>query len=283
MASLGHINLAVLAIHRLLLPGSPCIIREANTPSRELASHHDARWMRYGYRLLYPRAALTICPSQQIAAELTEDFGVPSERIRVMANPVDVTAVRTSAQVPEREPGDGPRFISVSRLTTAKAIDEMLDMLASCRADSHLTIVGDGPERGTLETIVRKKDLARRVRFAGYLQAPWPLIAGADALLLTSRFEGMPNVALEALACGTAVIATPETGGLPEVAAQVGGKGIVIAARGEPFVAAMNDTAPCDKRAPAPSLLPPAFTLDQAAGAVVAEIERLIAAAEPRR
>ena len=88
---------------------------------------------------------------------------------------------------------------------------------------------------------------------------PWPHFAGADAFLLPSRWEGMPNAALEALACGTTVIATPEAGGIAEVAAEAAGGAVTVAAAGAPFEAAMAAVRASPPEGPRASLLPARF------------------------
>ena len=69
----------------------------------------------------------------------------------------------------------------------------------------------------------------------GYVDNPYPYLKGADALLITSNFEGLPNIALESLYLGTPVIATPNCGGLKEL------KNVLVVDKGEKFVNAVNN------------------------------------------
>ncbi|AGA31717.1 glycosyl transferase, group 1 [Thioalkalivibrio nitratireducens DSM 14787] len=71
-----------------------------------------------------------------------------------------------------------------------------------------MLIVGDGPERPSIEAQVREMGLADVVRLAGTVQNPLPLMAGSGVLVLPSRFEGLGNVLIEAMACGTQVVST---------------------------------------------------------------------------
>ena len=109
-----------------------------------------------------------------------------------------------------------------------------------------------------LERRVEELGIVERVRFVGFTDNPWSLMAGADALLLASRWEGLPNVALEALACGTPVIATSESGGIEELVRASPNGAVQSVAFGEPFLDAVNRTPA--KREPLPvSLLPDVY------------------------
>ncbi len=82
-------------------------------------------------------------------------------------------------------------------------------MFALTSIDAHLTILGDGPRNTKLHDMIISLGVEEKVNLAGFIKNPWAYYAGADTFLLSSRWEGMPNAALEALACGTPVIATP--------------------------------------------------------------------------
>jgi glycosyltransferase involved in cell wall biosynthesis len=90
-------------------------------------------------------------------------------------------------------------------------------MLRQQHRDAMLTIAGEGPERGRLEARCRELDLTGAVHFAGFVENPYPLMAAADLLILSSRHDAFPNVVLEALACGTPVVATDCPGAIRDL------------------------------------------------------------------
>lgn len=259
--TLGYLNLAVLALRPLLPRGVRILAREANTPAQSLATVPRPALIRAAYRRLYPGADAVICPSRRIADEMVRDFSVPAERIRVLPNPVDVDGIRAAAKPPRREPGPGPRFVAAGRLTAQKGFDRLIEMFARLDAAARLTILGEGPEEAALRALADRLGVGRRVTFAGFDPVPWAAYAGADAFLLSSRWEGMSNAALEALACGTPVIATPEAGGIAEVAIHAPSGSVTVAESGAPFAAAVSAVAPAPPETPRPSLLPPGFVL----------------------
>ena len=135
---------------------------------------------------------------------------------------------------------------------------------------AHLTILGDGPDRAALESQARTLVVGDRVRLSGFEPNPWAWYAGADACLVPSRWEGMANVALEALACGTPVVAMREAGGIGELAAR--SDAVTVAADTAAFEAAMAAVTPAPVIEPRPSRLPAEYE----AAAVVAEFEEII-------
>lgn len=255
VSSQAHLNIVLLWLG-LCLPGVRVIVREANMPSACLDNGHWPRWYRLLYRLALQRAACVIASSEQMKTDLMKTLGVPSRKIVVLYNPVDADGLRARAAKPIRPPGPGRRFVAVGRLVRQKGFDRLIDWMAGIVPEDRLDILGDGPDRPKLEARIDALGVGDRVRLHGFIADPAPVIAGADALLMPSRWEGMPNAALEALALGTPVIATPESGAIAEVADQAPAGAVTLA---EDFPKAMADVLRQPASAPRPSLLPPAF------------------------
>ncbi len=270
-SSIGYVNVALLALRRLV-PGR-IVVREANLPSLSLPNAGFPRLMAGAYRRLYRHADAVICTSRRMEEEFAGGFGVPRSRIAALPNPVDEDAVRAAAAAPLRPAGDGARFVAAGRLTRQKGFDRLIEMFAEMPETAHLTILGQGPDAPSLCARAEALGLGDRVDLPGFEPSPWARYAGADAFVLPSRWEGMPNAALEALACGTPVVATPEAGGIGEVAERSAAGAVTLAEAGGGFVAAMRAAAVDPVSNPRPSLLPPDFRL----AAVVQRFETLIA------
>ena len=262
LGTMVHVNLALLAV-RPLLSGHPrLVLREANMPSRSLAATAHPRLIRAFYRRFMPRADAVLCNSRLMMNEIAQQFGVAPDRLVHLPNPVDIALLRAAAASPQREPGPGVRFVAAGRLVRQKGFDRLIDMTASLPPDVHVTILGEGPDDPALEAQVDRLQLGAQINLAGFSASPWAAVAGADAFLLPSRWEGMPNAALEALALGTPVIATPEAGGIGELATGVTPGSVTLAEAGPPFVGAMAAVVPRPVDALRPNLLPSGFDPD---------------------
>lgn len=162
-------------------------------------------------------AAAIVAVSQALADKMAE-IGMPADKIHVIRNGVDLdffNVLDTAAE--EQVPRVRPVFVSVGNLLKTKGHDVALKFIAGL-PDAKLRIIGTGPEAPHLCTLINELGLQERVSLEGRLD-PEQLRAAyrtADALILMSRREGLPNVLLESLACGTPVLATP-VGGIPEV------------------------------------------------------------------
>jgi glycosyltransferase involved in cell wall biosynthesis len=141
-------------------------------------------------------------PGEKIAVHYT---GVDLERFR----PVERGAAKAALGV------SGPLLVSAGALIPLKGQALVIEALKALPGVS-LILVGDGPERARLETLAAP--LGERVRFLGnrpHAELPG-LLAAADAMVLPSRREGLANVWVEALACGTPLVIT-DVGGAREV------------------------------------------------------------------
>lgn len=180
---------------------------------REAVSLHNTRSaaLRRAVRACYDLADRVICVSAGIAEGLAQ-HGIHPGRLTVITNPVDAERLRAlSAQsVWMPDTGGMPYLVSIGRLTEQKDQATLLRAYASSGAvkTHHLVLVGDGETRGALHVLARELGISARVHFAGAMANPYPVLAGAALLVLSSRWEGCPNVILEALSLGVPVVAT---------------------------------------------------------------------------
>lgn len=169
-------------------------------------------------RRAFDRSEAVITVSRSLAAKIG-DLGLRPRRLLTLRNGVDLARFKPlDRDAIRKELGvQGPLWLCVGHLVEIKGVHIAIEALASVPA-AQLMIVGDGPEHDALAQLAAELGVTDRVYFVGakthdelthYYNA-------ADALILASSREGMPNVMLEALACGTAVIGNA-VDGIPEV------------------------------------------------------------------
>ena len=277
VSSLGYVNLAILASRKFLPSSTKIIVREANMPSLSLPNGPRPRLMLWLYRHYYSRADVVVCTSRLMMNEMEEYIGVERSRLSLLSNPVDLERVRKNISISPRLKKDKIYFVASGRFTRQKGFDRLLEMFSALPANYYLNILGDGPDRRLLELKIDKFELADRVSMPGFKENPWVYYAEADVFLMPSRWEGLPNAALEALACGTPVIATPESGALIEVAEKTPTGAITIASWGQPFASAMEKVVGNEKiQDLSASLLPENYELSKVRQNFETMVKRLL-------
>jgi N-acetyl-alpha-D-glucosaminyl L-malate synthase BshA len=118
----------------------------------------------------------------------------------------------------EWAPGGEPILMHLSNFRPVKRLTDVIEIFALVREKmpAKLVLIGDGPDRGAAEYIVRKKKLVRDVHFLGKQDRVYRLLSQADLFLLPSDMESFGLAALEAMACEVPVVAS-NVGGVPEV------------------------------------------------------------------
>jgi glycosyltransferase involved in cell wall biosynthesis len=219
-STLGHLNVFAALLRRFLPAGTRLVAREAGLASREVKylAPFVFPWL---YRHAYPNCDAIICQSRAMQQDLVGSFGIREDRLCVIPNPVDGASIATRAaeEGPAYAmPPDRFNLLAVGRMKPVKGFDLLLDAVARLDSGSfHLTIVGDGPVRGALERQAKALGITGMCTFTGFQPNPFPYMRKADLLMLTSRHEGSPNTALEALALGTPVLALDNPGGTREI------------------------------------------------------------------
>ncbi len=220
------------------------------TPMSAFLTDADYQWRRRWHkaafatvaRIGYGAADLIVATSQGVASDLTSAFAINPDRIRVLANPVDVARVRAASaepiDAPILPPGTGPLIVAAGRLADAKNYPLMIEAFAALaqKMPVRLCILGQGELEGSLRQLIAARGLGDSVSLAGFQANPWKYIARADVFLLTSRYEGFGNVLIEAMACGVPVVATASAGTRDIV--QHGVDGMLVEAHSPQSVAA---------------------------------------------
>ena len=155
--------------------------------------------------------------------DLASVAGIPRERIEVIYNPVMRPELQEKAQAPLDhpwfKPGGPPVVLAVGSLSVQKDFPTLIQAFAQVRQarPARLLILGEGTERPALEALIRQLDLEQDVSLAGFVTNPYAYMAQASLFVLSSRWEGLPGVLIEALCCGTPVISTDCPSGPREI------------------------------------------------------------------
>jgi glycosyltransferase involved in cell wall biosynthesis len=182
------------------------------------------------------KASGVVALSPALAREAARLLG-PAVRLVELPNPV--MEALPPLQEPLRQPG---RLCAVGRLVAQKNFALLLRSFARLRdLPVTLDILGDGEQRNMLEQLAASLGVADRVRFLGSVQDVLPHLAAAEALLLTSDFEGYPGVIVEALAVGTFVVARDCSPAIREMLGDAGLGTVVAGEDPADFAQAVRD------------------------------------------
>ncbi len=224
--SAGNQSNLTLALGRMIArrPSTKIIQKITNPVERP----GMGRWLSYFRRLRFAMTArlgdVCLTLSAADARDYAESMPSAKERFRPVYNAyVSDEMLQTGENRAIRKPDEPMRFLAVGRLAVQKDYHTMFAALAKLDTPSwHLTILGDGPLRSELEELASDLRIADQIAFEGFVKSAIPYYAQHDALILSSRWEGLPAVPLEAMACGCQVIATDCSPGLTELLAQIG-------------------------------------------------------------
>src|SRR5215210_6767973 len=222
----GYVNIVASWAWRLAGVPTRLLLNEQNTVSFESgnASTWRGKLIPWLMKRFYPWANGIVVVSHGVGDDMAQLTKIPRERITVIYNPSVVGAeVWEKAQAPLDhpwfKPDQPPVLVAVGRLQMQKDFPTLLHAFAKVRKQRpvRLLILGEGKERETLEELVKKLGLESDVSLPGFVANPYAYMARSSLFVLSSRWEGLPTVLIEALCCGIPVVSTDCPSGPREI------------------------------------------------------------------
>jgi glycosyltransferase involved in cell wall biosynthesis len=199
------------------LKGPNVIIQQVN-----ILRNYDTPLQDFFRRALFSGKNV-LCNAQSVKENLMHGFrqsGVVPRDLRVIPSPVNAGLIRERAEAYTPELTSG-YIVNVGRFSPTKNLSLLIDAYAYAKThlglEHKLVLVGDGSLRSEIEAQISGYGLLDSVLLTGALKNPYPWLKHADLFVFTSKNEGLPNVLLESLACGTNIVATRGKGGTLDI------------------------------------------------------------------
>lgn len=223
-------NIASLLARRLAGGSTKLVVVDHNTLSRasnQSVSRKESLMPLFARRV-YPWADGIVAVSSGVADDLARVTRIKRDKIHVIYNPVvrDEMFVSASEEVshPWLNVPEVPLIVAVGRLNRQKDFSTLLRAFAEVRKqrNARLLILGEGDERRILEALVKELAIDDCVSLPGFVANPYAYVSRAQLFVLSSQWEGLPTVLIEALALGVPIVSTDCESGPREILA--GGK-----------------------------------------------------------
>ncbi len=218
-------RMAVLARMLAGTPSTRLVMRLGTNLTAALA--HKSPWRmrlrRLPIRLLYPHLERIIAVSEGVRQDTLNVSGIAPDKVVVVRNPVITPRLQQDADAPPPHPwlsdSQEPVILGAGRLTQQKDFPSLLEAFARTRKTRpcRLIILGEGRQRETLQQLARELGIEAYLAMPGFTPNPYVYMRHARLFVLSSRWEGSPNVLTEAMALGVPVVATDCPSGPREI------------------------------------------------------------------
>ena len=214
ISAMTHTNFVAIASARLARQSIFVIVSERT--SLALPPARMADWLaRFLIPLVYRFSDAIVVPAQKMLERLVKYTKMKRTRFFVVSNPVTIPSSGHHPKAPHpwatlSERKNHPLLVSIGRLVAEKDLSSLLGAFfyAAERTAFRLAIIGDGPERKMIEERVAASKHRSRILLFGQSDFPEAWYANADLFVLSSKYEGMPNVLLEAMSWNLPVVST---------------------------------------------------------------------------
>lgn len=225
LSAISHANVVASLAHRLARSRARLVLSERAHLSSVFAAHRGIAMQatRLLMRLSYPHADAIVAVSNGVAQDLRQHVNLRADRLLTIYNPVVDEHLRTQAAAipahPWLAPHSSPVVLAAGRLIAQKDFSTLLQAFALVRRrrQLRLLILGEGELRAPLLAQAAQLGVADDVAMPGFEANPYAAMSAAAVFVLSSRFEGLPGVLIQAMACGARVVSTDCPSGPREV------------------------------------------------------------------
>ena len=221
LSILKHPNLVSLAVCRASFRDIPVVVNDQTTLTPILRGDRGRLLKRFLHRRLYPRARGIIAVSCGVREDLERRFRISDDLIKTINNPCDIERVQRLAREQPDLPIDWsvPTVVAAGRLTEQKGFRYLLQAFAAVanKRPCQLLILGEGEDRPALSRQAKDLRIADRVLMLGFQRNPFACMARGRMFVLSSVWDEVGNVIVEAMACGIPVVSTDCPSGPGEI------------------------------------------------------------------
>ena len=225
LSAMAHVNLIALLGKKIAHSNVRVAISEHTYYSRSIKINWSFRlWLMHQLVIkLYSKADMIIAVSNGVKIDLASKIAISPEKIKVIYNPVVTdNLIKKANEMPNHpwfyEKGI-PVILGVGRLSKEKDYETLIKAfkLVLSKRQARLMILGEGKERVSLDILIAELSLDEKVSMPGFVANPYTYMNKSSLFVLSSRWEGLPNVLIEALACGCPVVSTDCPSGPAEI------------------------------------------------------------------
>ena len=225
LSALSRANLVAICARRIAGTPERVVVNQQNTVSKDAPNFPDrlGRQAPHLAKYIYRWADSVVGVSQGVVDDLVQSVGVPQDLVKVIFNPGITPELRKKAQEPVDHPwfapGEPPVVVAVGRLSMQKDFSNLITAIAQLRQSRRvrLLILGEGEQRIMLKELAANLGIDQDFAMPGFVENPYPYVVNASVYVLSSQWEGLPTVLVEALYCGPPVVATDCPSGPREI------------------------------------------------------------------
>lgn len=225
LSHLGHANIMAILATKIVGSKTKLVLVEHNTLSASNSQLWRAKLVPWFMEKLYPSADSIVGVSQGVSQDLETELGLKPGLVKTIYNPaIDRELIAKSKEKvnhPWLQSSNIPVFLAVGRLTAQKDFSTLIQAFALVRKkrSAKLIILGKGELQAELQQLANSLGLEKDIELPGFVANPYAYMSKATAFVLSSRWEGLPTVLIEAMACGCPVISTDCPSGPREILA----------------------------------------------------------------